>query len=146
MSENLILDNGHEPSMNEINLYFAEKARKNWSEMVGFIEQNYKTKQQISYSTCSGKPGWNVKYKKSSKALCTLYPEKDLFTVLIVLGRNEIEVFEETREEFSPYINDLYDQSALFNGTKWLMIEVTDDIILEDVKELIMMKTSKVTK
>ena len=143
MSENLILDNGHEPSMNEINLFIEEKARKKWLEMIGFIEQNYKTKQQINYSTCSGKPGWNVKYKKSSKALCTLYPEKDLFTVLIVLGRNDIDAFEETREEFSPYINDLYDQCTLFNGTKWLMIEVTDDVILEDVKELIMLKTRK---
>jgi len=143
MSADLILNNEHEPTMNEINLYFEERTRKKWLEMIGFIEHNYKTKQQINYSACSGKPGWNVKYKKSGKALCTLYPEKDLFTVLIVLGRNDIEAFEEAREEFSPYINDLYDRSALFNGTKWLMVEVTDDSIFEDVKELIMLKTKK---
>jgi len=144
MSINLIMDGTHEPSMDEITLYIDEKGRKNWLEMIGFIEGNFKTKQQIDYSTCSGKPGWNLKYKKSGKALCTIYPEKDSFTVLLVLGRKERAVFEETREDYCPYINDLYDQCTLFNGTKWLMIEVTSNSILEDVEELIKMKTRKV--
>ena len=143
MPEDLILNSEHEPSMNEISFCLEEKVREKWLELTGFIGDNYKTKHNISYSSCSAKPGWNVKYKKSSKALCTLYPEKEHFTVLVVLGRNDIGVFEESREEFCPYINDLYDHCALFNGTKWLMIEVTDHIILEDVKELIMLKTRK---
>ncbi len=143
MPEDLILDNKHVPTMDEISLYFDGQSRKRWLEMTNFIENNYKTKQQIDYSMCSGKPGWNVKYKKSGKALCTLYPDKDRFTVLIVLSRKDRDVFEETRDGFCPYINELYDKCALFNGTKWLMVEVTDDDIFEDVKELIMLKTRK---
>ncbi|WP_423245054.1 DUF3788 family protein [Heliorestis acidaminivorans] len=26
----------------------------------------------MTYSKCSAQPGWNVKYKKSGKSLCTL--------------------------------------------------------------------------
>ena len=59
---------------------------------------------------------------------------------MLVLGRKEREAFEESREDYCPYINELYDRSALFNGTKWLMIEVTDEDIFADVKELIKLK------
>lgn len=129
--------------MDEITSYFDEKARKKWLEMTCFIENNFTAKQQIDYSICAGKPGWNVKYKKSGKVLCTLYPGKDHFIALVVLGKNNRMAFEKTREEYCDYIRDLYDQCALFNGTKWLMIDVSEEVIFEDLKKLVMLKTKK---
>lgn len=142
MSINLIMDKTHEPSMDEIASYIEENARKMWQETTSFIETNFKAKQQIAYSICSGKPGWNVKYKKGGKALCTLYPEKDFFIALVVLGRHDRTVFDITREDYCGYITDLYDTCTLFNGTKWLMINVTDENIFEDVKRLIKIKAA----
>jgi hypothetical protein len=40
-------------------------------------------------------------------------------------------------------MNALYDKTQLFNNTKWLMIPVTDDAALEDVKKLLQFKTVK---
>ncbi|KAB2952754.1 DUF3788 family protein [Heliorestis acidaminivorans] len=36
------------------------------------MEEAYQAKPHITYSKCSAQPGWNVKYKKSGKSLCTL--------------------------------------------------------------------------
>jgi hypothetical protein len=143
MPVDLVMDKAHCPSMDEIASYFEERAGKMWLEMISFIEVNYKAKPQITYSICAGKPGWNVKYKKGGKALCTLYPEKGFFIALVVLGQGDRAVFELTRGGYCSYITGLYDQATLFNGTKWLMINVTDEIIFEDVKRLIDMKVNK---
>jgi hypothetical protein len=137
------MDKSHYPSMEEINAYFEESAGAIWGEMTGFLEVNFKSKPQIAYSVCSGKPGWNVKYKKSGKALCTLYPEKDGFVALAVLGQGDRAAFDLNRGEYCSYITGLYEQATLFNGTKWLMISVTDEKIFKDVKKLINMKVKK---
>jgi hypothetical protein len=124
-------------------LLASDDAGKTWREMICFLEGEFKAKPQIAYSVCSGKPGWNVKYKKSGKALCTLYPEKDGFVALVVLGQGDRAAFDLNRREYCSYITGLYDKATLFNGTKWLMINVTDERIFEDVKMLIEMKVKK---
>ena len=74
MPEDLILNSEHEPSMHEISFCLEEEVREKWLELTGFIEDNYKTKHNISYSSCSAKPGWNVKYKiKRIQKLSALY-------------------------------------------------------------------------
>ncbi len=142
-SNNLIMDKSHIPSMEEIAAFIGPEARKMWLDMTGYIEAEFKSKPQITYSICAGKPGWNVKYKKSGKALCTLYPEKDLFIALVVLGQDDRDNFDATRDGYGTYVKELYDNCKLFNGTKWLMISVMDINVYEDVKKLMMLKVKK---
>lgn len=138
-----ILNRSHEPSTEELAGSIEGKSREMWRDLTSFIENNIKVKRQIDYSVCSAKPGWNLKYKKSGKALCTLYPEKDFFIALIVLGQADRDLFDLMRNEYCGYLGELYDKTTLFNGTKWLMINVTDQSILNDVKNLIMLKINK---
>ncbi len=138
-----ILDQSYKPDIQELGESISGELSKVWCETACFIEESFKAKPQIDYSTCSGKPGWNLKYKKSSKALCTLYPETDFFIILIVLGTKEREQFDVMQEDFCDYIKDLYDGARLFNNTKWLMINVTNPIILDDVKKLLELKVKK---
>lgn len=140
MTEYLILDRSHEPTMEEIASYIKDCPRRMWQDMTDFLKSDGRVKQQIAYSICSGKPGWNVKYKRGGKALCTLYPEKDCFIALIVLGQDNRDTFDIVRESYCGYITELYDKCTLFNGTKWLMINVTDEGILDDVKKLMALK------
>lgn len=118
-------------------------ARDRWLALNVHIQQAFNSKPQIAYSSCSAKPGWNVKYKKSGKALCTLYPEPESFTALIVTGAADMEKFALARALFSDSLNSLYDGTQIFNNTKWLMIGVTDNSVLADVKKLLDLKTSK---
>ena len=47
----------------------------------------YKVKPKIAYSNCSMDNniwrGWNIKYQKSGKSLCTIYPQQGYFLVLV---------------------------------------------------------------
>lgn len=138
-----ILNRSHEPSTEEMADFIEGSGNLMWRELTSFIESGFKVKKQIDYSICSGKPGWNLKYKKSGKALCTLYPEKESFIALIVLGQADRDLFDLMKGEYSSYLGDLYDKTKVFNGTKWLMINMTDQYILNDVKNLILLKTRK---
>jgi hypothetical protein len=135
-----IFDKTYEPSFKELTSYVKGDSNKRWMNLANYIETNFKSSPKLFYSRCSAKPGWNAKYKKSSKALCTLYPGNDYFTALVVLNETDMEWFKGMRDEYSKYILSLYDNCNLFNGTKWLMVDITDDKILEDVKKLIKLK------
>jgi len=136
----IIANKANEPTMQDIAGYFEDAAGKRWQDALAFIEETFKAKPLVAYSVCSAKPGWNVKYKKSGKALCTLYPEKDKFVALVVLNGQDMQLFDLVKQSYTSYLNSLYDNCKLFNGTKWLMISVTDDAVLEDVKKLMQLK------
>jgi hypothetical protein len=135
-----IFNKTYEPTINEINDFVGEKAKNRWLDIQKFIVDNYKTKPQTCYSSCSAMPGWNVKYKKSSKAICTLYPREDYYAILVVLNSIDMEWFKGIRNDFTNHVLDRYDNSGMMNGTKWVMIDITDDDILNDVKSIIKLK------
>jgi len=51
------------------------------------LREHYNTKPKYAYSNCAMDGniwrGWNIKYQKSGKSLCTLYPQQGYFLVLI---------------------------------------------------------------
>lgn len=113
-----------------------------WGELNTFIKQKYSVKPLLSYSNCSAQPGWNYKYKRKGKALCTLYPEKGFFITLIVISEKEIAATEAVLPLLTDYTKNLYKNSPLMKRMgKWLMISVKDNDILRDVKELLRIKT-----
>jgi hypothetical protein len=138
-----ILNKTYEPSLKEINNFMNGMAKDRWLAIQKFIDDNYKAKMQICYSCCSAMPGWNVKYKKSSKAICTLYPRGDYYAILIVLNSIDMEWFKGIRNDFTEYVINRYDNSGMINGTKWVMIDITDDDILSDIKSIIKLKMEK---
>lgn len=108
-----------------------------WRELCGFIEQRWSSTPSVEYSRCSGAPGWNVKYKKGSRAICTLYPNDGFFTCMVSIGSKQAEEAEILLLSCTKYLQELYSNSSVFNGGRWLMIDVTSPEILDDVKELI---------
>lgn len=116
-----------------------------WRDLLSYVEKAYEIQPKMSYSKCSAQPGWNVKYQKSGKSLCTLYPMEDFFIALVVIGAKEEEEVESALESFSPYIKSLYRKTAFSCGGRWLMVEVKDKAILEDVKRLIAIRVKPKT-
>ena len=141
-SINLVMDNSHMPSLDEIGNYIGGAAEKRWLELNQHLEKTFNIQPKISYSTCSGKPGWNFKYQKSGKALCTLYPEKGRFIVLIVVTLALIETLEKTGYA-DPFIWKIIEEAKPFNKTKWLMVSVEDQFGLESVIKLLHLKIEK---
>ncbi len=122
------------PTPEEIDAYIGSP---DWGALREHIEVSYDAKPQIDYSICSGAPGWNMKYRKSSRALCTLYPGEGYFTCLVCIGSKEAMEVELLLASCTDYVRELYWSCKPFNGSRWLMIDVTSADILEDVKALI---------
>ena len=139
----IIHDRNVVPDMLAMANSISGEARQRWLSLTQHIESDYKAKPQIAYSVCAAKPGWNLKYKKSGKALCTLYPEPESFTALVVLSAGDMDQFELMSPTCTDELKQLYDKTKLFNNTKWLMICVTNDAVLDDVKKLLALKTQK---
>jgi len=106
------------------------------------IEKSYQSAPKIEYSKCGGAPGWNVKYKKGGRSICTIYPHEGFFTCLVCIGAKEADRAELVLSGCTEEIRRLYAHAKPFNGTRWLMIDVKNEETLRDVKELIRIRCS----
>lgn len=123
-----------QPTNAEINQYIGGSF---FHELCAYIEETYKISSKIEYSKCSMARGWNIKYKKESKSVCTIYPNQGFFTCMVVIGSKEASEAELILTACTSYTQELYRATNPFNGSRWLMIDVTSGEILNDVEELI---------
>lgn len=114
-----------------------------WDVLCSHLESCYGVLPKVEHSICSGAPGWNVKYKKSGRALCTLYPDQGFFTCLVSVGSREAMEAELVLSGCTEAVRNLYWNTKSFNGGRWLMIPVTSPQSLEDVKQLIALRVQK---
>lgn len=108
-----------------------------WLRLNDQIKQTYGIEPKMDYSGCSMQAGWNIKYKKSGKSLCTLYPMPGYFIALVVIGSKEMHEAELIIPFCSEYVQALFADTKAGQGQKWLMIDVKAESILEDVIRLI---------
>jgi hypothetical protein len=85
--------------------------------------------------------GWNVKYKKGGKSLCTLYPMDGWFIALVVIGEKEQAEAELVMPACSIPVQRLFNETAFSASGRWLMIEVRERAVLEDVMKLIQIRS-----
>lgn len=128
------------PDLEQVSAFVANPL---WSALCVHLESCYGVSPKVEHSICSGAPGWNVKYKKSGRALCTLYPADGFFTCLVSIGSRQAMEAELLLSACTEYVRELYWSTKPYNGGRWLMICVTSPEILEDVKELIALRVQK---
>lgn len=88
-------------------------------------------------------PGWNVKYKKGGRPICTVYSNNGRFFCMLVIGDKKLPDAELIINSRSPYIQELFRNTSQSMGGKWLFIDVTSDIILQDTLKLIALRMAK---
>ena len=132
-----LFDREHEPSESQIKEYINTSL---FGELDEHLRQTYKIKPKLAYSGCGmdggAWKGWNIKYQKSGKSLCTLYPKQGYPLLLVTIGVRGVNEAELLMPMCTEYIQSLYKQSD-FHGSKYLGIELRDENILHDVKSLI---------
>ncbi len=111
-----------------------------WAEINQFLAENYEVVPSYTYSSCSAQPGWNVKYQKAGRSLCTLYPMDGYFTALVVIGAKEQVAAELIMPLCSAYTQTLFAGSVAVAGARWLMMDITNSSILEDAIRLIQLR------
>lgn len=125
------------PSEDEIEKYISSPL---WMKLNSFLRENYEIQPSYSYSKCSGQPGWNVKYQKSGRSLCMLYPMDGFFIALVVIGAKEEMEAELLMPTLTDHVQELMKSSVAVTGGRWLMIHVTDEAVLDDVKRLVQLR------
>jgi len=136
MKWNILYDQYNQPDPEDIGEYVKNEL---WEKLNLFLKDTYCARPEISYSRCSMQPGWNLKYKKNGKSMCTLYPVDGFFTVLVV-GKRENAKVEMIFSSLSYYVQKLYINAVSTTGYRWLMINITDEEILSDLIRLIRIK------
>lgn len=127
------------PNLEQIDTFIANPL---WNELCRHVELTYAAQPRIEHSRCSGAPGWNVKYKKSGRSLCTLYPRDGYFTCLIAISGTAATEAELSMERFSPAMRDLYRKVQPCNGSRWFMIDVKTRETLTDLQGLIALRAA----
>ena len=131
-------DKTHKPSEEEIESFVGEQAKEAWQEIRKFVESHY---DFISETVFYGaKYGWTIRYRKSGKTLCSLFPEKGGFTVLIVLGKKEAEKALSIQNELNSKIKELLSGTEQLHDGQWLWIRVLTAKDTDDIKKLLQAK------
>lgn len=113
-----------------------------WDDLCGFIEKTWLVFPKVEYSCCSAQKGWNVKYKKGDKSLCTLCPMNGYFIALVVIGKKEEAGAELVLPACSGDTQNVFRRTPFSPGGRWLMLEVRDSAVLADVKLIRLRVTS----
>lgn len=83
---------------------------------------------------------YEYKFKKGGKTLCAFYFKENVLGFMIIFGKDERTKVEEIRKELSSDVLETYDNDQTFHDGKWVMFEITDDSLLEDLKKLLLIK------
>lgn len=90
----------------------------------------------------NGGKKWTYEYKfrKSGKTLCAFYFKDNTLGFMIIFGKGERTKIEEIRKELSSEVLETYDNSEIFHDGKWVMFNITNNSIIEDLKKLLFIK------
>jgi len=133
----------HEPSDSQIKEFVDIPL---WDDLANYLQQTYNVKPKLFYSCCSMQmglwKGWNIKYKKSGKSLCTLYPKQGYFISLVPIGLREMNEAELQISQCTEYTQNLFNQTITGHNGKSLAFDVKNENILHDVKKLIALRAT----
>ena len=83
---------------------------------------------------------YEYKFRKSGKTLCAFYFKENMLGFMIVFGKEERTKVEEIRNELSSDILETYDNAQTFHDGKWVMLNITDYSMIENLKKLLFIK------
>jgi hypothetical protein len=138
-SGNRMTQPGSPPNDSEVGKWIGKEANRYWRHITRLIEQVYPEVFTPEWLYGGKKHGWSLRYKKS-KSFCTLIPEKNRLSLLIVFGAEDRAKVEKIRNSLSQRTQKGYDEATAYHDGKWLFLIVNSDRIIEDVMRLLAVK------
>ena len=132
-----------QPSMEEMDRYADNPL---WLELRRYLKDAYGAEPRTEYSRCGLEPGWNVKFKKGSKSLATVYLRPGYVTAMISVSPKDEPAAERVLLTCTEYTRALYQNTASSKMGRWLMIDLTSSEVLEDVKALLTLRVKPIKK
>ena len=109
-----------------------------WNSLCQLIEKSYEMEQLWN----RGGKAWTYeyKYRKGGKTLCALYAKEKTLGFMVILGKDERAKFETQRGRFSNEVQMIYDAATTFPDGKWIMFELKDTKLFNDMERLLLIK------
>ena len=132
------------PGKEIIQKTIGKTAKAAWNSLQRFINKNYGlVPETVFYGS---NYGWALRYRKSGKTLCCFFPEEGAFSVLIVLGRKEIEKTMNMLGEFRNSTKEIILNTPQLHDGRWLWIRIFRVDEIDDIKDLIRIKRRPIKK
>lgn len=126
------------PTQEELAALIGETRYRVWTALCALIERRY----EMDHIWNSGGKAWQYeyKYRRGGKTLCALYAREDCVGFLVILGKAEREKFEADRQSYSQETQRVYDEATTYHDGKWIMLELQDESLFEDMEHLLLLK------
>lgn len=130
----------HPPALEEVGAYIGTGL---WARSRAALEEGFQTAPRLEYSRCAMQKGWNVKYKKGSRALCTMYPMEGYFLALVIIGQREEAGMPALLPQLHEATQALYRRTPFLMGGRWMMMEIREEAALQDLLSLVRLRAGK---
>jgi hypothetical protein len=116
--------------------FLGKQGGKMWKAITEYVSENYEFEPVRENDELES----SIRYRRSGKTLITFYPKKDELTVLIIFGKKEVEKFENSKDEFSADIVELFEKTRQYHDGRWLHIKAPPFKNFNDIKKLLHIK------
>jgi len=144
MQWNELFNKDNQPSENQVKDYIGTPL---WDDLDDYLKQTYNVKPKSSYSNCAMDggmwKGWNIKYQKSGKSLCTVYPKQGYFLLLLQVGLHDMNEAELLMPLCTEYTQTLFNQAQSGHVGKFLAFDIKNESTLSDVKNLVTIRAKR---
>ncbi|MBN2461427.1 MAG: DUF3788 domain-containing protein [Candidatus Cloacimonetes bacterium] len=117
-------------------------ARNYWLELTDYLAEYYDIEPETVFYGASY--GWTVRYRKSGKTLCSLFPEKNSLIILIILGGKELTRVNAAVNNINSRIRQQIAATPRLHDGCWLWIDIRESSDIESIK--FMLSTKRKTK
>ena len=139
-----MLDKSKEPAEGEMIEFIGKQLETPWSEIHRFIKTNYDHVPETKFY--GEKYGWTVRYRRSGRTICSLFPEKGAFTVLVVLGKKESEKAFSLEDVLESEVRKYLEEAKQLRDGRWLWIRVLSMKEIDGIKKLLRIKRKPMKK
>jgi hypothetical protein len=135
MSVGVFVDKAHRPTDKEIRESVGHR-RALLEDLMQFIADHYKAPKDFVFY--GRNYGWAVRFRKRGKALLSIYPQKEFFTVQIILSQSQTEATAHL--PLGRKVAEIVKAASRFPEGRWVFIQVRSKRDLADVKRLLSVK------
>ena len=137
MSYERMLNKECKPTEAEM-LKWVGKRAPLWSDLTEYLASHYDLVTKIDFG--GKKYGWSIGYRKSGRTLIGLFPERDGFTALVILGKKEVVKTETIFDKLSKKVQKVFRETDQLHDGRWLWIRPSTKKDIESIKMLLSAK------
>lgn len=126
------------PKKDELTALIGSSLFALWEKLTATIQAQYNA--ECTWNKGGKAWTYEYKYRKGGKTLCALYAKEKTLGFMVILGKDERAKFEIQRGQFSNEVQMIYDAATTFHDGKWIMFELKDTKLFNDMERLLLIK------